>query len=78
MKVYVTVYEHRHGTDVLVFDSRAKAEAWRTEIAIQWWENEFSGEPKPGDDTIADVYFERMADAVGQGEFFNIYESNVE
>lgn len=32
MPVVVAVYEHRHGTDVRVFDSLAKADAWKREI----------------------------------------------
>ena len=37
MKVFVAIYEHRHGTDINVFDSEAKALAWRVEIARDCW-----------------------------------------
>lgn len=40
MRVYAATYEHRRGSDVRVFKTAEGAEAWRVEIALQWWEKE--------------------------------------
>jgi len=59
----VAIYEHRHGVDVLLFATEAEAETWRAELANEWWEREFPGEPKPADpDELRDSYWERIED----------------
>ncbi len=67
MRVYAATYEHRHGSDVRVFKTAEGAEAWRVEIALQWWEKEFGDEPMPTEPgTAANEYWERVED-----EWFN-------
>lgn len=39
MKVWVAIYEHRYGHDIRTFDDAQKAEAWREEIAEDYWSN---------------------------------------
>jgi len=69
MKVWVAVYEHRHGSDVRVFDDAQKAEAWREEIAEEYWSDLDLG------DLLfdADVYWDNVQD-----ELFNYNEYEVE
>ena len=35
-KVFVAVYEHRHGEDLRAFTSESKALAWKTQLAVEW------------------------------------------
>jgi hypothetical protein len=75
--VYVAIFEHKHGTDVRVFQSEDDAQRWRVDLAKEYWDTEMQG-PMPRDATdaeIADDYFDRMGD---YGEFFNIQESELE
>jgi hypothetical protein len=37
-KVWVAVYNHRHGEDMRAFDTEVKALKWREEIADEYWE----------------------------------------
>ena len=53
-----------------------RAEAWRTEIAKEWWDSEFRGDERPSDDEIGAVYFDRMRD--GGEEFFSINACELE
>lgn len=77
MKVYVAIYEHRHGTDVNVFDSEAKALAWRAEIARDCWK-EFLDEPMPEDEEeVCRVYWEVAGECMNHAEYFNIEEKEV-
>jgi hypothetical protein len=77
MKVFVGVYEHKHGRDIAVFATAEAAEASRVAIAEQWWEHEMSeGRRKPKTPkATADKYFEVMA-ARGQ-EFHEVLELEV-
>ncbi|HEY3838120.1 MAG TPA: hypothetical protein VGL72_16185 [Bryobacteraceae bacterium] len=74
--VFVATYEHKHGTDIRVFRTRAQAEAWRTEVASTWWEDEFPDVERPAEAEIGEVYFDRMRDH-GE-EFFSIDANPVE
>jgi hypothetical protein len=47
MEVYVSVYEHRHGTDVSVHRSEQLAIGAAAEIAREWW-----GEARERDETL--------------------------
>lgn len=38
MNVIVAIYEHRYGTNIRVFDTMEKAEAWKEEIARENWD----------------------------------------
>lgn len=77
MKVFVAVYEHRHGTDINVFDSEAKALAWRAEIARDCWK-EFLDEPMPeGEDEMCRVYWEVAGECMNHAEYFNIEEKEI-
>jgi hypothetical protein len=76
--VFVATYEHKHGTDIRVFQTQTQAEAWRREVADMWWDEEFDDFPRPSDPNIdiGEVYFERMRDR-GE-EFFSIEATPVE
>jgi len=69
MKVWVAIYEHRNGSDVRVFDDAQKAEAWREEIAEEYWSDLDLG------DLLfdTDVYWDNVQD-----ELFNYNEYEVE
>ena len=72
-KVIVATYEHRHGTDIRVFDSFEKAQVWKDEIGAEWW-SEVSDDTQPEDPcACGDEYFERA-----EGEWFNVEECEVE
>ena len=71
MKVIVALYEHRHGTDVVVFDSEEKAEAWRAEIAEQYWDHcEFENDPAFN----VDLYWDEMNEAGREWFSYEWYE----
>ena len=44
-KVIVATYEHRHGTDIRVFDSFEKAQVWKDEIGADRINNDGNYEP---------------------------------
>lgn len=70
-KVFVAVYEHRHGTDVRVFKEWKSAQAWKDEIGADEWSC-VSDDPQP-EDNCGDEYFDLVT-----GEWFNIEECEVE
>lgn len=72
----VAIYEHRYGQDVVVFRALAQAQAWKKQIAQEWWDKEFDTEPPP-DDEIADEYFDRIGEIWGRDEYFNTYACDV-
>ena len=49
-RVYVAIYEHRHGTDVRVFADEDQAMCWRTDLAKEWWSDAFEDDPPPDDE----------------------------
>lgn len=72
--VWVTMYDHKHGTDIEVFESEASAEAYRQELADDWWDD-FMEEDRPTDPKeAADAYFTAGAK---HGEFFDVREQRV-
>lgn len=74
MVVYVTVYSHKHGEDVYVFDSAEKAERHREACAQEWWEHEMD-KPMPEAEppsVIADMYFDALANRWDNPEHFEI------
>ena len=73
-RVYVAIYEHRHGTDVRVFADEDQAMCWRTDLAKEWWSDAFEDDPPP-DDEIGEKYFERMLE---RDEFFSATQCEIE
>lgn len=61
MKVVVATYEHKHGTDIAVFDSLEKAEAWREDIAREYWDDFIDHEGRP-EEVDADWYWDTCND----------------
>lgn len=77
MKVWLTKYEHKHGTDLSVYATEALALAAKATIAAQWWEQELVDEPYPEDPAeAAELYFEKMGER-DNGEWFTIEEHDV-
>lgn len=73
-RVWVAIYEHRHGSDVHVFADERLARRWRTALAKEWWSDAFEDKPPP-DEEIGDEYFERMQE---RDEFFTMTVCEVE
>lgn len=72
--VWVTMYDHKHGTDIEVFESEAAAEAYRQELVGDYWDDTME-EAKPSDPKeAADAYF---AAGAKHGEFFDVREQRV-
>lgn len=65
-KVFVAVYEHRHGADVRVFATFASAQAWKDEIGAEYWAD-VSDDPQP-EDACGDEYFELACTCFARGE----------
>lgn len=62
MKVFVTIYDHKHGTDVNVFSTKELATQHRIDIADEWWVMEYPNKPKPTDpEEMVDAYFDNHA-----------------
>lgn len=80
MKVQVAIYEHRHGTDVRVFQTEEGVEKWRQAIAQEWWDGEMDHDmPEAEPPTvIADLYFNAMAERSSRGESFSSEEAEVQ
>ena len=79
MHVYVANYEHRHGSEMLVFANADAAEQWRRELAKEYWKDSFGEEPMPDDpEQVADDYFERMGTLYSRGEWFTTMKCEVE
>ncbi len=79
--VIVATYEHRFGTDVRVFTSRARALEWRRDIADVYWHEMIPDTvERPEDlDVVADVYFDHMGmSGGGHAEYFNVYVAALE
>lgn len=74
--VWVTLYTHKHGNDINVFETVEQAEAFRRKLAADYWEDQMDGEPMPADpEEAADMYFEQVG-SYGE-EFFEIEQSEV-
>ena len=72
--VFVARYEHKHGESTCVYSSKEKAEAWKEEIAKNWWTSKgFDGEPPAIG--AGDEYFEAMSD---RNEFFSVLELEID
>lgn len=76
MRIFVALYEHRHGTDIRAFTTRVQAWNWKDEIAEEWWDHEFPDEDRPAEG-IGDEYFS-MIGARGDGKYFTIEEVELE
>lgn len=75
MNVFVTLYQHRHGTDVDVFRTREAAEQLRVQIAQEWFDEELPDQKKPDNpDELADVYFKKVGERMGREEWFEVRE----
>jgi hypothetical protein len=53
MKVWLGIYEHKHGTDIAVYANQAGAEAWRLALAKEFWTDR-RDEETPDDPTFLD------------------------
>jgi hypothetical protein len=75
MKVYVAIYEHRYGQDVRVFDNIDKVEAWKSEIANEYFEHEFKGLVEKPDNLqeVTEIYWDGVED-----EWFTVEICEVE
>ena len=61
--VYVTVYSHKHGEDIRVWQSIESALNYKNQIAEEFWDDEFPDEPRPEDASeIGEQYFFLMGD----------------
>lgn len=77
-KVWVAVYDHRHGEDIRAFDSEDKCLEWRQEIADEWWDKEI-GDPRPVSlEELADRYWEEMNGRLGSYETFHYDHVEIE
>ena len=77
MKVYVAIYDCEYGRDARVFVNKSCAEAWRDDIARNWWDTEFGDEEMP-DLRVGEAYFEMMQESCGYVETFCIEECELE
>ncbi len=76
-KVYVTVYSHKYGEDVNVWQSTESALNYKNQIAETWWDHEFPDESRPEDRSeIGQAYFDLM-DQNGN-EWFSITPAEVQ
>lgn len=73
-KVFVAIYEHKHGHDTCVFRTAQGAQAWKDQLASDWWEDAFADEEPPSEN-IGDEYFRRMTE-IG-GEYFDVEEHTI-
>jgi hypothetical protein len=75
MKVYVAVYEFRHGNEIRVFDNIDKLEAWKSEIANEYFEEEFQGLVEKPDNIqeVTEIYWDGVED-----EWFTVEICEVE
>jgi hypothetical protein len=76
MKVIVATYEHRHGSDTRVFANAELAEAWRVELANEFWLEQRDGDKPTDRAQMANEYWEMAGD--NGSEFFNYDEFEVE
>ncbi|WP_140847997.1 hypothetical protein [Paracoccus sp. FO-3] len=74
LPVHVAIYEHRHGTDVRVFLDCEEAMKWRTNLALEWWNDAFDDDPPPIEQ-IGGEYFDRMME---RDEFFSTQTCQLE
>ena len=80
MKVYVLSIEHKHGTDVFVYESKRDAEQHVVEYVASWWDEEKDrtfdpdqwGE-NPGGWESVERYFGELI----EGEYYSIQETEV-
>ena len=67
--LYVTLYEHRHGTDVAIWPSEAAALAFRDDLSPD--------EPLTAND-VGETYFDIMGERLSGTEYFAIYPRQIE
>lgn len=72
MNIFVTLHEHRHGSDTSAHKTAAGVQARKDAIGDEWWEHEFPGQPRP-EGSIGDAYFERI-----ETEYFSVEEVELE
>ena len=59
--VYVTIYSHKHGDYVNVWQSMESALNYQNQVAEEGWDHEFPDEPRPEDRSeIGQAYFDLM------------------
>src|SRR5262249_35201749 len=74
--VWIATYEHKHGKDVRVFASQAAAEAWKQELATEWWDHEMEEEMPRDRVDAAETYFGSGTSV--HGETFDLGEYQIE
>lgn len=74
--VWVAIYEHRHGTDVCVFNSEEAALAWRDSIAEDYWDYEIGNAITKPESNIGETYFDLMFGSPSS-EYFRWYQHRV-
>lgn len=73
MNVIVAVWEHKYGEDIRVFDSEEKALAWKDEIALTWWVEEFPDDDRPKE-KVGEEYFDRMSERAQEWFYHTTHE----
>ncbi len=76
-KVFVAVYEHRYGEDLRAFTSESDALAWKTKLALEWWDHECSDTPRPAGSDIGEAYFSLMSE-LNRPEYFTIHSLDID
>jgi len=75
--VYVTVYSHKYGEDIHVWQSIESALNYKNQIAETWWDDELPDEPRPEDASeIGEQYFLLMGDY--GNEWFSLNKCEVQ
>lgn len=78
MTVWSLVIAHRHGHDMMLYETRALA--WRAldEYVIEWWDDFCQDTPLPKrrEDRI-EVYFQAAGDSWGRCEYYEIGSEKV-
>ena len=75
--LYVTLYEHRHGTDVAIWPSEAAALAFRDDLSREQGAQELPDEPLTAND-VGETYFDIMGERLSGTEYFAIYPRQIE
>lgn len=68
MKVFVAIYEHKHGFNTRVFKEFKDVQKWKDEIGAEGWAS-VSDDPQP-EEPCGDEYFDLAGDSPGNYEFF--------
>ena len=68
--VYLGIFTHSQGTDIVVYETMELAEIGRQEIAKDGWEDIMEETPMPSDPAeAADMYFEAAGERMERHDF---------